>query len=169
LSDVLRRTGRARESLRGYEAVMQIDPRVVQAQLGHAVALVTLRDYPRARERLTSAMATHRNSPELAQALARILAASPDDRVRDGARAVALMQPLVKSQADPAPDVCEAMAMALAEAGDYERAAVWQRRAIAAAERVDRESPMRLEMVENLTLFERGRPSRTPWADYALP
>lgn len=169
LGDVLRRTGRARESLRQYQEVMQLDPRVVQAQLGHAVALAALNDYRGARDRLTAAMATHPGDPELAQALSRVLAASPDDRVRDGARAVALMQPLAPSQANAAPDVCEAMAMALAETGRYEEAATWQRQAIAAAERVDRASPMRLEMAQNLTLFERGRPSRTPWADYALP
>ena len=59
--------------------------------------------------------------------------------------------------------------MAYAETGDYRQAVAWQQQAIAAAERTDRDTGMRQEMRENLTLFERGAPCRTPWAPYAMP
>lgn len=169
LGDILRHTGQAKESLHQYGAVIKIDPRIAEAQLGYAMALVASGDYPKAVERLISATKTHQDHSDLIQALARLLAAAPDARVRNGAEALALMQRLLRLLPDPGPEVTEAMAMAYAETGDYRQAVAWQRQAIAAAERTDRAAGMGQAMRENLSLFERGEPCRTPWADYAMP
>ncbi len=166
LGDILRHTGRPREALEHYGEVVDIDPRVTAALLGRALALADLRDYTQAAERLVSATHAHPGDPELIQALARLRAAAPVKNVRDGAQAVALMTDLVAREPNPGPEICEAMAMAYAEAGDYQQATLWQRRAIAA---VERDALMQGAMNENLVLFARGEPCRTPWADYAKP
>jgi tetratricopeptide (TPR) repeat protein len=167
LADILRDSGRLDESMRQYSEVLKIDPRVAEARLGHAMALVRLRQYQQARDRLSDATKAHPDHPDLVQALARLLAAAPDARVRDGGRAIALMQGLVKQQRTPELD--ETMAMAYAEAGEYQQAVAWQREAIAAAEQAGRELHVRQQMTENLRLFQRGEPCRIPWREGMMP
>jgi tetratricopeptide (TPR) repeat protein len=163
LGEVLRHTGRPDESLPHYAHVIKVDPRVAEAQLGYALALVSLGRYQQARDRLTDATTVHPDHPDLIQALARVLAAAPDPRVRDGRRAVALMQRLASQPRTP--DLDEATAMAYAETGDYQQATAWQRQALAAAEHPQ----VQRQRTENLRLFERGEPSRMPWRDGVMP
>lgn len=169
LGDVLRHTGRAKEALQQYEEVLKLDPRVAEAPLGHALALADLGQYGRAVERLIAATVTFPDQVALMQALARLRAAAPDASVRDGAQAVALMQRVVGRGPTPEPEISEAMAMAYAEVGDFRQAVTWQRQAMAAAERAGGDASLVREMGANLSLFEREQPSRTPWADYAVP
>lgn len=166
LGELLRHTGRTQEALLQYEEVVKLDPRETTALLGHALALADSGHYARSLERLIGASTTHPNDPALTQALARLRAAAPDATVRDGAHAVSLMTRLVSREPRPGPDISEAMAMAYAEIGDYQQAVAWQQRAILAA---GHDARMQREMGENLELFERGQPSRTPWAAYAMP
>jgi hypothetical protein len=91
-----------------------------------------------------------------------VLAAAPDSRVRDGRRAMAVMERLSEEQQRM--DLGETMAMALAETGRYEEAAALQREAIAAAP-----AEIAERMAANLTLYEAGQPSRTPWRDGEIP
>ena len=67
----------------------------------------------------------------MAHALARLLATAPDASVRDGARAKAIVEELLKGQKTT--DLGETMAMTLAELGEYSEAAAVQREIIAAA------------------------------------
>ena len=60
-----------------------------------------------------------------------LLAASPDNRVRDGRRAMALVNELRKTHQTI--DLGETLAMTLAELGQYEQAAAMQRDVMAAA------------------------------------
>jgi hypothetical protein len=105
-------------------------------------------------------MKTFPDQPGFPHALARVLAAAPDDRVRDGARAVSLMNELLKSQQTLA--MAETMAMALAESGRFDDAAKWQQDAIRAASESKREDLVR-KLTVNLGLYQSGRPCRTPW------
>lgn len=167
LAEVLRHLGRLEESARQYGDVVTIDPRIPEARLGHAMALVALQRYQQARDRLTDATNAHPDQPDLIQALARLLAAAPDARVRDGARAVALTERLVAQQRTP--ELAETMAMAYAEVGDYKRAVTWQQEAIATAGKTGREPHVRQQMAENLQLFQRGEPCRMPWRPGTMP
>jgi hypothetical protein len=56
------------------------------------------------------------------------------------------------------------MAMTLAELGRFQEAVTWQREAMAAAKQTGR-SDMSVGMAENLKLYERRQPCRTPWRD----
>src|SRR4029453_11187512 len=94
-------------------------------------------------------------------ALARVLAAAPDDRVRDGARALAIATDLLKTQKTPG--LAETMAMALAEVGRFDEAVKWQRDAIALYQGAPPALVTRL--MQNLREYENRRPCRTPWSE----
>ena len=81
---------------------------------------------------------------------------------RDGQRAMVVMQSLLANPRTT--DLGETMAMTLAELGQYEEAVAWQREAMAAAERGGRADLVQ-GMAENLALYQRHMPCRTPWRD----
>jgi hypothetical protein len=166
LADALRRSGRERESLPHYADVIARSPAVSQAAFGYAMALVRLDRYREARERLDAAAKTYADQPGFAHALARLLAAAPDDAVRDGARAVTIAQGLLQNQRTL--ELMQTMAMALAEVGRFEEAAQWQRDAIAAAAQSNRRDPdgtLAGRLAENLSRYERRLPCRVPWPE----
>jgi tetratricopeptide (TPR) repeat protein len=162
LADALSRSGRVAESLPHYREALAINPRAAQAWMGSAMALVRAGRYQEARDQLGEAMQLQSDHPEFAHALARLLAAAPDDRVRDGPRSLELVQELFKN--DKSTNLGETMAMALAEVGEYKRAAAIQRGVMAAAEKAGLQQDVQ-RMAGNLRLYERGQPSRTPFAD----
>jgi len=98
-------------------------------------------------------------------ALARLLAAAPDARVRDGRRALQLLDQLIKGQQTI--ELAETTAMALAEVGRYREAVEVQREALTAATGSSL-SLVERHIRENLRLYESGKPCRTPFADDEL-
>jgi tetratricopeptide (TPR) repeat protein len=158
----LRRSGRLEASLVQYEEAVTINPRAAQARLGYATALVGLRRHQKARDWLADAMKQYPDQPEFAHALARLLATAPDDRVRDGPRAMSIVQELFKTQKTT--QLGETMAMTLAELGDYKEAAAIQRGVMAAARDAGFNDVVK-RMTANLRLYEQRRPSRTPGLD----
>jgi tetratricopeptide (TPR) repeat protein len=162
LAEALRRSGRVEESLTHYDAVLQRNPSVSQASFGYAMGLVRLQRYGEARERLERDVRTFADQPGFAHALARLLAAAPDDRVRDGARALALVTPLAAAQRSPA--VVETMAMALAETGRFDEAARLQTELLQMARRGGR-ADLVARLAANLRLYQARRPCRIPWTD----
>ena len=163
LADALRRSGKLEPSIAEYVEIIKLDPSASQARFGRAMALVRLRRFAEARTVLEEAARTHPDQPGLAHALARVLAASPDDTVRDGARAWAIVQSLEKTTTSSVALV-ETAAMALAETGRYADAVSRQRHAIAMAAQAGRRD-LATRLTENLRRYESGMPSRTPWAD----
>jgi tetratricopeptide (TPR) repeat protein len=160
LADALRRSGRADESLPHYARIIKQDPRSAGGWVGYAVALARLGRYLDAREKLTDGTRALPEQPALFQALARLLAAAPDPKVRDGQRAIAITQALMKKPHGV--DLYEAIAMALAELGQYDQAVEWQRGAIAAATK-EGHADLGNAMTANLKLYESHMPCRTPW------
>jgi tetratricopeptide (TPR) repeat protein len=162
LANALRRGGRVQESLPQYAEVLRMDPAVSQASFGYAMGLVRLGRYQEAKSRFEAAMKTFPDQPGFAHALARVLAAAPDANVRDGARAISIMNELLKSQQTLA--MAETMAMALAEARRFDEAVQWQQDAIAAATEGKR-SDLAAKLSANLQLYQSRQPCRTPWTD----
>jgi tetratricopeptide (TPR) repeat protein len=162
----LRALQRPGESLDQYDRVLAVNPANVEARIGEALALVQLRRYADARDRLAEAVNAYPQERAYAHALARLLAAAPDDRVRNGSRALALVQEVLRNQ-QPTPDVGETMAMALAEMGRYPEAIAIQKDLIAGGQKAGaREIVRRLQ--NNLQRYERGEPCRTPWSEEEL-
>jgi tetratricopeptide (TPR) repeat protein len=162
LADALRRNGRERESLPQYAEVITRSPAVSQAAFGYAMALVRLGRYREARDRLEIAMQTYPDQPGLAHALARLLAAAPDDNVRDGPRALTIVEALLKNQRTV--QLAQTMAMALAENRRFQEAVQWQREAMAAAARAG-QTDVGGTFAQNLSRYEQGLPCRVPWPD----
>jgi tetratricopeptide (TPR) repeat protein len=159
LAEVLRRSGRPAEALSQYEHVTTIDSRVAEARFGFAITLMHLHRYQEARDRLTEGMRAYPAQPPFARALARLLAAAPDDRVRDSRRAMTLTQRLLEQQQTV--DLVETMAMTLADLGQYTQAATVQRQVMAAASKAGHAVVVK-ELAENLARYERNEPCRTP-------
>ena len=157
LAGVLRQTGRLNEALSHYAQVITIDPRVGGATFGYAATLVGLQRYQEARDLLAELVKVYPDQPMFAHALARLLVAAPDDRVRDGQEAMAVLDALPEKQRIT--DFGETLAMTLAELEYYEDAARWQREGITAARRAGREDLVP-RMANKLGQYERGRPWR---------
>ena len=162
LANALRRNGRVQESLPHYAEIIRINPAVSQASFGYAIGLVRLARYQEARDRLQDSMKAFPDQPGFAHALARLLAAAPDDRVRDGARAEMIMTRLLESQRTLA--LAETMAMTQAELGRFQAAIRWQRDAIAMA-RQSGGGAIVSRLTEVLKQYEAGRPCRVPWTN----
>ena len=159
---MLRRAHRDGAALTHYAEALRINPRAPESRFGYAMALVRLRRYRDARDWITDAMQRHPDRTEFKHALARLLAAAPDDAVRDGRRALALVDELLGGPKSPA--LGETTAMALAENGRFDEAVAVQRKAIEAA-RSEGEPRDFAFMNANLRRYEMGRPCRTPWSD----
>lgn len=111
-------------------------------------------DYANARKLMERAVA-HNYLPAINN-LAWFLATCPDAAVRDGARAVALLEPVM----DQSAQMQDTLAAAYAETGNFEWASALQKQAIFALENADDE---RLpEFVERLNSYANGNPWRDP-------
>ena len=161
LADALRRSGRVEQSLAQYNEALRINPKFADARFGYGMALVRLGRYREARDWFDDASRVNPDHPEFSYALARVLAAAPDDRVRDGQRALAIVERLL--QGGKTIDLGETMAMALAERGQFADAVGIQRSLIEAAIRQGLE-PIAKRLTVNLLRYERQQPCRVPWA-----
>ncbi len=132
-----------------------------------AMALILARRYAAARGALASARRAVASSGDAAAAaaehldtlLARLLAASPDAQVRNGREALAIAQRLMSDR--PTMEHAETVAMALAEVGEFDRAAALQSQLIAEVERqggVPTDGQRR-----RLESYLAGEPVREPW------
>ena len=164
---VLGRSGRPEEALAEYARVPELDPARPDAAFGAAMNLVRLERYGEARQRLEEAAdAFPEQGSRFTHPLARLLAAAPDDAVRDGRRALAIVEGLAETEQSLL--LGESLAMALAEVGRYAEAATVQRDLVAAAA----QSGLRdtaTALGANLRRYERGLPCRQPWTADELP
>ena len=165
LASSLRRTERAPEALAEYQRALAGATDVPEARLGEAMTLVHLGRHREARDRFDAA-ARATDAPMFKHALARLLATSSDDHVRDGSRAMMLAQELVAQGRTL--DLGETTAMALAELGQFDQAVQVQRDLIAAAEKAGL-GAIGPRLKANLARYERREPCRTPWTVDEVP
>jgi tetratricopeptide (TPR) repeat protein len=159
LAHALRRMGNADAALVEYQGALGVDPRAADARLGYAVALADRARWGAARAWLQEGRRTHPARPEFTELLVRVLAASPDASVRDGAQAVTLGRTLVEHARSWR--TLEALAMALAESGLFDDAVARQAEAIDAHRRSTGRS--NADMAAALQRFQRREPCRVPW------
>ncbi len=164
LASNLRRAGRTHEALQAYQLASTNAPDNTEARLGAAMMLTKLRRYRDARQALSDGAAS--GDLVLTHALARLLATAPDASVRDGRRAMELVQQML--QRGRTLELGETYAMTLAELGQYREAQGLQRDLIAAAERAQLPA-MKARLTSRLALYERAEPCRTPWTDEEMP
>lgn len=158
LSAVLVGAGRTEEAAVHLQALVALAPDDLQARFNLGLMLFETARYGEARRALDDTLGRFPGDVATRHLLARLLAVSPDDAVRDGARAVELAQSVVDEQ--PALDHLETMAMAMAEAGRFDDAVTWQQRALEAERQTaGGNSPQRLD---RLALYRAGQPLRAP-------
>jgi len=160
LADALRRTGRVEEALAHYAKVLAIDPGAAPARFGYAMGLVRLGRWGEARDWLAESVKTYPGQLGFPHALARLLAAAPDNAVRNGREALRIAQQLLQTQRSPA--LLETTAMAQAEVGRYDDAIATERQAMTLA-RSAGQSALADRMRENLARYQQRQPCRVPW------
>ena len=157
---LLGRQGRFEEAAAAYDDGLAIESDSPQAHIGRAMAHLLAGDEHRALIALEQSLESTAEPPALRHLLARLLATSSDPAVRDASRALTLAQQLMQSQ--PTMEHGETLAMALAEAGQFDQA-------VAVQEQV-RQRALTTSRAETLALIERrlegyraGKPVRSPW------
>ncbi len=161
LGNALLSLGRFAAADAAFAAVLAKEPARSPARLGRSVALGRLGRDAEARQVLEEGLQGQPNDAQLLHGLARLLAASPDAAVRDGARALALAQRLTGQSS--ALEHAVALAMAQAENGRFTEAATLQRRALEAVRQSGRRQDLLPSLDATLKLYEAGKPCRTPW------
>jgi tetratricopeptide (TPR) repeat protein len=162
LANLLMRSGQYEAAAQEYARVAAADPSNGFAGLMRAMALVRVKNYRDARAQLEQLHAGMPENADIAGALARLLAACPENHVRDGPRALRLIQELIRAQKSVDVDQGQTLAMALAEVGQFQEAVAVQRRIIGVLERENQPDLLPL-LREDLALYGRGQPSRVPW------
>lgn len=162
LGDALRAANRDEPALAHYIEAARISPRAADARLGYAIGLVRLGRFAEARDWLAESVGALPDRPELAHTLARLLVSAPDAGVRDGQRALPVIDTLFTSFRTPY--VAETMAMTLAELGRFDDAVALQRSLVASAKQGGTPADV-TRTAGNLALYERRQPCRTPWPD----
>jgi hypothetical protein len=99
---------------------------------------------------------------EYKSALARLLAAAPDDHVRDSKQALAIIDRDFRQQRTT--EIGETLAMALADQGDFDQAVSIQRAIMASAGSSGLKAPV-ARMAANLRLYLLHQACRRPWAN----
>lgn len=155
LGNALWRQGRGDEALPHYARVIALDPSHRDARRVQATILFNAGHWPEALAALEEAHTVLPDEAAFAALLARLLATCPDDGIRDGVRALALIDPVVK--ADPSPEHVRVRAMALAAAGRYAEAASQAQVLVTAARDAKREDVAR-EVESDLAAYRAGRP-----------
>jgi tetratricopeptide (TPR) repeat protein len=160
LAEQLLREGDYRGAAEQYALAVKIDPRHQATRLAEAVSLARAGDYPAARTRLEEARRVLPKSMIVAHGMARLLAAAPDAKVRDGQRAVPLA--LAVFQTRKSTKHAATVAMAYAEVGQFEEAIRWQKQAVAVAQKSG-ETDQLPRLRENLAHYVTHQPCRLPW------
>jgi tetratricopeptide (TPR) repeat protein len=162
LARLLGRAGRFGEAAAAFGAVVAAAPDRVETRLGQALALLLADDSAAARRTLEEGLTRDAESLPLAHLLARVLAASPDPAVRDGERALALAQKVLRRESTV--EHAETLAMALAELGRSAEAITWQQQVMSRLDPVA--DPERVAAARaRLESYQRGEPVRSPWRD----
>jgi tetratricopeptide (TPR) repeat protein len=160
LADAIMRTGGSLDAARWYRQALSKEPRSTRIALSLAFALIKAADHVEARKVLETALSLQPEA-ELINALARLLATTPASEVRDGARALMMAKSLFEKNSSL--EVGQTYAMALAETGNFAKAAEIQQDIITSYERsgipVDKSF-----LAQNLTAYRRSQSVREGWS-----
>ena len=157
-AECLRQEGLLEESLPYYEKLIEIRPDLAPSRMGRALTLIRLERWEQALQTLVRDLETMKQEPAFAHLLARILAACPLDKVRDGAKAWAITQQLARVMDNA--DLTATIAMTLAEQNRFAEAVETQRKAIDQANAKGQSVDF---LQETLLGYQRKQPCRKPW------
>ncbi len=120
LANLLMRNRKDADAEREYGIVVSLEPQDGFARLMQAMAAIHSGAFARARSILDEAAEALPGDADIANALARVLAAAPDPAVRDQRRALRIVQTLVNNQQGDPLEVGITLAMTLAAVGRFQ-------------------------------------------------
>lgn len=163
LAELLRRAGRCQEAVEHFNRTLEITPGDVGARQHLVLCHLYLGNQGAARALLEDGLAANPNHLGFLDALARVLASSTEDGVRDGARALRLAEQAVALQRRT--ETLETLAMAYAELGRYDEAIARQNEAIRMAQQRGHAAYV-AHLKAQLRSYQQRMPCRTPWPDF---
>lgn len=147
--------GEVKESIGYFERVLRAEPGDVEARGNWAMALVAEGQVEGAIRILEDGLARSPEASALANQLAWLRAATPEERWRDGKQAVRLAELACELTDQENPNYLDTLAAAYAEAGRFDEAVRTLGRAIALADAKQAE-----QFQERLALYEARKPYR---------
>ena len=163
LGNAMMREGRYAEAAQYYAEAVRQFPRNMPARLMEALALYRAgASHEEIIRRLEEAVAIKPDQKVISSVLAKFLAASPEDAIRDGPRALALAEKNMSPF--PVLEEVETLAMAYAEMGRYEETIRQQNNAIMTAFVTGRTDMLR-HLEQMLARYKASKPCRVPLAD----
>jgi Flp pilus assembly protein TadD len=154
----LARTGSLDGAIFHYDRAAGIRPGSTEARLGLGVVLMMRGRRAAAEQQLRAALQLSPCHVAALRMLAFLLAASPEDAVRNGGEALRLAE-RARAIGGPTPEILDALAAAQAEVGRFDAATATLSEAIALAEREGKAALAR-EYRSRLDLYRGGRPFR---------
>jgi arylsulfatase A-like enzyme/Tfp pilus assembly protein PilF len=155
------REGNTAEAVALYERSFELNPAsmlTVEALTSFYLAQHRLPDAIRV---LRAATTASPNEPRLANSLAWLLATTPDERLRDGPKALELARRAAELTKFQNPTALRTLAAAYAETGDFNQAVQTAQRAIESAV-ASQQNDLADALRAQLDLYGAGRPYRTP-------
>jgi len=161
LGVVLAELGQADEALREFFEAERLDARSSAPYFQSGRALLKLGRPAEAVRQFDQALRLDPGNLSRLIYVARVLAADPDPRARNGPEALALAQRAAQLGGAGQPVVLDTLAMACAELGRFDEASGWARQAVAQA-RAGGASEDATNMQQRLNLYEKHQPARIP-------
>lgn len=149
--------GRYAEATTRYRDLLHLEPGNAAAAQGLAFALQKSGQVAAAISALRDALAHSPDDERLLRGLAWLLATAADPGLRDGAAAVALAEHAMQFTQQPSVGLLSALAAALAEAGQFERAVAVAEQALEKA-RASGSSEQAEALEARLRLYQHGQP-----------
>jgi tetratricopeptide (TPR) repeat protein len=147
--------GKTTEAIGYFERILRVDPGDVEARGNWAMALTAEGQVGAAIRVLEDGVARLPEAPALANQLAWLRAATPEERWRDGKEAVRLAEVACALTNQRNPNYLDTLAAAYAEVGRFDDAVRTLGRAIALAD-----ARQMAQFQERLALYEAGKPYR---------
>jgi serine/threonine-protein kinase len=160
--DAFARHGEFDKAAADYTKAIELDPRAGIAYACRGDALIQQREYARAKSDYETALKLlPADSPQAKKAvpcnLAWLLATSPEEDVRNGARALKLARKACEEFKWKEPNALDTLAAAYAETGDFRNAIKWETQAVKLAEG---NKELQTDAEKRLALYKKGKPYR---------
>jgi tetratricopeptide (TPR) repeat protein len=161
LAKALLKKGRVAEAMVHYRKFLEIEPGNVEARNTLGTALIQQGRVSEAIAQWQEALAIQPDNGNAASNLAWVFATSPEDSIRDGARAVDLAQKAMRLSGGKISMVFRVLAAAYAENGRFSDAIDTAQRGAELANRTGNHA-LASEFESNIGLYQSGRPLRDP-------
>lgn len=144
------------KAIEAYSSILSAQPDVWQALRGRGDSYLNLGKHAEALADYEKALKLESKESGILNNFAWVLATSPDEKVRDGARAVKLATEACEASEYKLAHIASTLAAAYAESGDFESAKKWAEKAV----ELDEENEHGDELKKELESYKAGKPWR---------